>query len=109
VREAWDQAADDGGDHGGGRRRVPGERPAATPGQWICRSGQLRATGADVRPCLATVQQGPRPVELKRDLVRRLTDAMVESLQIPPEAVQVWIHETPTDSWGVAGVLTADK
>jgi 4-oxalocrotonate tautomerase len=58
---------------------------------------------------IITVQQGPRPVELKRDLVRRLTDAMVESLQIPPEAVQVWIHETPTDSWGIAGVLTADK
>jgi 4-oxalocrotonate tautomerase len=58
---------------------------------------------------IITVQQGPRPVELKRDLVRRLTDAMVESLQIPREAVQVWIHETPTDSWGIAGVLTADK
>jgi 4-oxalocrotonate tautomerase len=34
---------------------------------------------------------------------------MVESLQIPADAVQVWIHETPTDSWGIAGVLTADK
>ncbi|MFE3204404.1 4-oxalocrotonate tautomerase DmpI [Embleya sp. NPDC059237] len=56
-----------------------------------------------------TVQQGPRSVELKRDLVRRLTDAMVEAYQIPAEAVQVWIHETPTDSWGAAGTLTADK
>jgi 4-oxalocrotonate tautomerase len=58
---------------------------------------------------IITIQQGPRTVELRRDLVRRLTDAMVESLQIPPEAVQVWIHETPTDSWGIGGVLTADK
>jgi 4-oxalocrotonate tautomerase len=58
---------------------------------------------------IITVQQGPRPVELKRDLVRRLTEAMVESLQIPADAVQVWIHETPTDSWGIAGVLMADK
>ena len=58
---------------------------------------------------IITVQQGPRSVELKRELVRRLTDAMVESLQIPAEAVQVWIHETPADSWGIAGVLTADK
>jgi 4-oxalocrotonate tautomerase len=58
---------------------------------------------------IITVQQGPRPVELKRDLVRRLTDAMVESLQIPADAVQVWIQETPTDSWGIAGVLAADR
>ena len=58
---------------------------------------------------IITVQQGPRSIDLKRDLVRRLTDAMVESLGIPAEAVQVWIHETPTDSWGIGGVLTADK
>ncbi|MEV0322545.1 tautomerase family protein [Streptomyces sp. NPDC050659] len=23
--------------------------------------------------------------------------------------MHVWIHETPADSWGVAGKLTADK
>lgn len=56
-----------------------------------------------------TVQQGPRSVELKRELVRKLTDAMVEAYRIPAEAVQVWINETPTDSWGQAGRLTADK
>ncbi|MFI1915424.1 4-oxalocrotonate tautomerase DmpI [Nocardia sp. NPDC020380] len=58
---------------------------------------------------IITVQQGPRTVELKRDLVRRLTDAMVDAYQIPAEAVQVWIQETPTDSWGIGGILTADK
>lgn len=55
-----------------------------------------------------TVQQGPRDVELKRKLVRNLTDAMVDSYGIPAETVQVWIHETPPDSWGAAGRLTAD-
>lgn len=54
------------------------------------------------------MQQGPRTVELKRDLVRRITDAFVDAYQIPAEAVQVWIHETPADSWGTAGRLTAD-
>ncbi|WP_225731588.1 MULTISPECIES: 4-oxalocrotonate tautomerase DmpI [unclassified Nocardia] len=58
---------------------------------------------------IVTVQQGPRTIELKRDLVRKITDAFVEALEIPAEAVQVWIHETPADSWGVGGVLTADK
>ena len=58
---------------------------------------------------IVTVQQGPRTVELKRELVRQITDAFVNALAVPPESVQVWIHETPTDSWGVGGRLTADK
>jgi 4-oxalocrotonate tautomerase len=45
---------------------------------------------------VVTVQQGPRDVELKRDLVRRITDAFVDAYTIP------------ADSWGTAGTLTAD-
>ena len=58
---------------------------------------------------VVTVQQGPRSVALKRDLVRKITDAFVDSLGVPAESVQVWIQETPTDSWAVGGVLIADK
>ncbi|MFI6876465.1 4-oxalocrotonate tautomerase DmpI [Streptomyces sp. NPDC050400] len=58
---------------------------------------------------IVTVQQGPRDVEAKRELVRRITDAFVDSYQIPAETVSVWIHEVPKDSWGSAGKLTADK
>jgi 4-oxalocrotonate tautomerase len=58
---------------------------------------------------IVTIQQGPRSVELKRELVKQVTDAFVNSLAIPAEAVQVWIHEVPTDSWGAAGKLTADN
>ncbi|MER6270250.1 4-oxalocrotonate tautomerase DmpI [Streptomyces sp900105755] len=58
---------------------------------------------------IVTVQQGPRDPELKRDLVRRVTDAFVDAYKIPAETVQVWIHEVPADSWGAAGKLTADK
>jgi 4-oxalocrotonate tautomerase len=58
---------------------------------------------------IVTVQQGPRSVELKRDLVQKITDAFVDALQIPADTVQVWIHEVPTDSWGKGGTLTADK
>jgi len=58
---------------------------------------------------IITVQQGPRSVELKRELVKQLTDAMTNALTIPADAVQVWIHDVPTDSWGIGGVLTADK
>ena len=58
---------------------------------------------------IVTVQQGPRDAELKRDLVKRVTDAFVEAYDIPAETVQVWIHEVPADSWGAAGKLTADR
>lgn len=58
---------------------------------------------------IVTIQQGPRDVELKRDLVARITDAFVDALKVPAESVQVWIHETPADSWGVGGTLTADR
>lgn len=56
-----------------------------------------------------TVLQGPRDVEMKRALIIGITDAFVDALGIPADSVQVWIQETPADSWGQGGVLTADK
>ncbi|WP_426503834.1 4-oxalocrotonate tautomerase DmpI [Dactylosporangium sp. McL0621] len=58
---------------------------------------------------IVTVLQGPRDVELKRDLVRRITDAFVDAYKIPAETVQVWIQETPPQSWAAAGKLVADQ
>ena len=57
---------------------------------------------------VVTVLQGPRDVSMKRALVKGITDAFVDSYGIPAETVQVWIQETPTDSWGQAGKLVAD-
>ncbi|WP_338399762.1 4-oxalocrotonate tautomerase DmpI, partial [Streptomyces rimosus] len=71
------------------------------------RPGERRREGSPVMP-VVTVQQGPRSTELKRELVRQITDAFVDALHVPAESVQVWIHEVPTDSWGSAGKLTAD-
>ena len=56
-----------------------------------------------------TVLQGPRTVEVKRALVARITEAFVSVLQVPESSVQVWIQETPADSWAQGGILTADK
>ncbi|MCP2166691.1 tautomerase family protein [Goodfellowiella coeruleoviolacea] len=58
---------------------------------------------------IVTVQQGPRDIAAKRELVRRITDAFVNSYGVSADTVQVWIHEVPTDSWGKAGRLTADR
>ncbi|HEY8719637.1 tautomerase family protein [Pengzhenrongella sp.] len=57
---------------------------------------------------IVTVLQGPRDVTLKRALVKAITDAFVDSYKIAPEQVQVWIQETPADSWGQGGKLKAD-
>ncbi|HWN36590.1 MAG TPA: 4-oxalocrotonate tautomerase DmpI [Pseudonocardia sp.] len=58
---------------------------------------------------IVTIQQGPRSIELKRELVKQITESFVNALSVPAESVQVWIHEVPTDSWGAAGKLIADK
>lgn len=57
---------------------------------------------------IVSVLQGPRDVEPKRALVANITQAFVDAYDVPPETVQVWIQEVPTDSWGVAGKLRAD-
>ena len=58
---------------------------------------------------IVTVQQGPRDVELKRELVARITDAFVDAYKTPAESVHVWISEFPADGYAVAGKLIADK
>ncbi len=58
---------------------------------------------------IVTVLQGPRTPELKRVLIQGITDVFVDNYGLPADSVQVWIQETPTDSWGVGGVPTADK
>ena len=58
---------------------------------------------------IVTVQQGPRSVELKRELVAKITEAFVDTLKLPADSVQVWIQETPPENWAVAGQLVADR
>jgi len=47
---------------------------------------------------IVTVQQGPRSIEAKRELISRITDAFVDTLKVPAASVQVWIHETPSEN-----------
>ncbi|MFC0220089.1 4-oxalocrotonate tautomerase [Pseudochelatococcus lubricantis] len=49
-----------------------------------------------------------RTVEQKRNLVRAITDAMVNEAACKPDHLHVVIHETPKASWGRAGVLGID-
>ena len=45
----------------------------------------------------------------KRALIAKITDAIAESLDQPPQAVRVLLHELPAVHWGVAGVSMKDR
>ncbi|MEQ8850590.1 MAG: 4-oxalocrotonate tautomerase family protein [Phycisphaerales bacterium] len=42
----------------------------------------------------------------KAELIRRVTDALVDVLDRKPEQTHIVIDEVPTDNWGFAGVPT---
>lgn len=50
-----------------------------------------------------------RTVEQKRNLVKALTDAMVEHAGARPDALHVILQETSRENWGLAGVLGIDR
>lgn len=55
------------------------------------------------------VQQLPKDPEAKRELVRRITDAIVDVYKSPAETVHVWLEEFPADGYAVGGTLIADR
>jgi 4-oxalocrotonate tautomerase len=57
---------------------------------------------------IVTILQGPRDAEVKRELLKRITDSFVDVYAIPAEAVQLWFQDTPPDSWGTGHRLQAD-
>ncbi len=49
-----------------------------------------------------TIIEG-RTKEQKELLIKNVTDAIVESIDAPIEAVRVLIQEIPGEHWGIAG------
>jgi len=57
-----------------------------------------------------TIQIFPgRTVEQKRNLVKAITDAMVEHVDAKPGNLNIIIQDVPPDSWALAGVLGIDR
>lgn len=44
-----------------------------------------------------------RAPELKEELIRRVTDAVVTTLAVQPEQVRVLLYELPPEHWAVGG------
>jgi 4-oxalocrotonate tautomerase len=49
-----------------------------------------------------------RTPEQKKAVIEKVTQALVEAVGAPKEAVRVWIHEMPKENWGIAGVSAKD-
>ncbi|MDD4363619.1 MAG: 4-oxalocrotonate tautomerase [Atribacterota bacterium] len=50
-----------------------------------------------------------RTVEQKRAMVKKVTEAIVETLDCPKEAVSIIIREMETEDFAKAGVLRVDS
>ncbi len=50
-----------------------------------------------------------RSVEAKKKLVTAMTDAVVKSLEIKPEAVRIIIHDLPRENFATGGILASEK
>lgn len=49
-----------------------------------------------------------RTEEQKRQVIEKVTAALVESLDAPVANVRVWIHDVPKTNWGIAGQTAKD-
>ncbi len=50
-----------------------------------------------------------RPVEKKREIVKRITAATCEAYDVTPESVIVYIFDVPKENAAHAGILVSDS
>ena len=50
-----------------------------------------------------------RTVDQKRDIAKKVTQAICESANCPPEAVQIILRDLPASNFARAGVLRIDR
>jgi 4-oxalocrotonate tautomerase len=50
-----------------------------------------------------------RTSEMKEDLIKKVTDAVVDSLKVPKEAVHIVLNEIPRENFGNAGIPLSKK
>jgi 4-oxalocrotonate tautomerase len=50
-----------------------------------------------------------RGLDLKKKLVGAMTEAVVKSLAVKPEAVRIILHDMAKNNYAIAGVLESEK
>jgi len=58
---------------------------------------------------LVRIETWPIPAERKRALITGVTDAVVEAVGCPQQAVEVMLFEVDKESWAQGGVCHADR
>ena len=58
---------------------------------------------------IVTVQQSPRDLAEKREVVAGITRAFVDAYGVRADQVQVFIHEVGDEDWAKGGKLAADR
>lgn len=49
-----------------------------------------------------------RTEDQKRAVVEKVSQALIDAVGAPKEAVRVWIQEVPKTNWGIAGQTAKD-
>jgi len=60
-------------------------------------------------PIINVKMYSGRTVDEKRDLVKRMTEATMEAIKCPADAVKIMIEEFERENWANAGVLRVDE
>ena len=50
-----------------------------------------------------------RTAQRKAELIRRVTAALVDTLEVRPEQVRVLIYELPAEHWAIGGKTVAER
>ena len=60
-------------------------------------------------PIVSITLASGRPPEKKEELIKKVTDAVVESLGVPKEAVHIALVEIPRENFGEGGLPLTKK
>jgi 4-oxalocrotonate tautomerase len=63
----------------------------------------------DGMPYVTVVLREGRSVEQKRELVKAVTEAVVRTTGVKPEAVHVIVHDLPAHNLAREGILLSDR
>jgi 4-oxalocrotonate tautomerase len=62
-----------------------------------------------VMPNVSITMIAGRPPEKKEELIKKVTDAITESLGVPKESVHIALYEVPKENIGEAGIPLSKK
>ncbi|WP_322996543.1 2-hydroxymuconate tautomerase [Castellaniella sp.] len=49
-----------------------------------------------------------RTEEQKKAMFEKMTQVLVETLDVPQQNVRIWVHDMPKENWCIAGTTAKD-